>query len=339
LQPTGEQQGAEGEHTVGLGDTRVAFLNLRDFGAVGDGKADDTVAITDAIQAGRERRLPVYFTRGEYRVTKPLVIEAQSLIGSEAAGWNADVCPMPRVMVDHAGGSAVTMQDGASIHGLAFAYDRRCDTRYPETVLLAGIGLALSNVCIQYPDDAIIADGKNNIGRLNIENIFIVAPRGTGVYVTRTHDIATLRSIEVWNNAKEMFPGPAFKFGHNAGLRAIHLFAYNVEVGFEVVEDGKEGTWATFAECGTDFCNVGWSVKGNARHDFGITGGYYRNHHESLRIDSRRSNIRVSGAELKSNGAPAVVSQACHSLIMNACRFWRDCRLSPADLLCRRRLD
>jgi hypothetical protein len=46
--------------------------NVRTFGAVGDGKADDTAAIQKAVDAGGGVvRLP----KGTYRITRPIVIE------------------------------------------------------------------------------------------------------------------------------------------------------------------------------------------------------------------------------------------------------------------------
>jgi len=65
----------------------AASVTVRDFGALGDGKADDTSAIQKAIDA---KTGDVYFPRGVYRVSQPLVIELDkvgptSLIGSGAA--------------------------------------------------------------------------------------------------------------------------------------------------------------------------------------------------------------------------------------------------------------
>jgi hypothetical protein len=46
--------------------------DVRDFGASGDGKQDDTEAIRHAVRDGDG---VLYFPRGEYRITAPIEIE------------------------------------------------------------------------------------------------------------------------------------------------------------------------------------------------------------------------------------------------------------------------
>lgn len=50
----------------------VPLLNVKDYGAVGDGKTDDTNAIQKAIQSKKGSR-QLYFPQGVYLVSKPLV--------------------------------------------------------------------------------------------------------------------------------------------------------------------------------------------------------------------------------------------------------------------------
>jgi len=50
----------------------IPLLNVKDFGAVGDGKTDDTNAIQRAIQSKKDSR-QLYFPPGVYLISKPLV--------------------------------------------------------------------------------------------------------------------------------------------------------------------------------------------------------------------------------------------------------------------------
>lgn len=297
-------------------------LNVMDFGAKGDGKADDTAAIAKAIEAGAARKFPVSFPRGEYRVTKPLTIEGQSLMGNEPGAWSSDSGPMPTIHVDHRLGPAIIMKGASSVHGLGFMYDNKTAEKYPPAISLAGVGLSITNVRIAYCTDGIIADGTSNTGRLNIENVFMVSPRNLGLYVTRSYDIPTIRNVEVWNNMH--YPGvTAFRFGQVDGMRASQLMAFGVKVGFDLVDDTTGGVWATFDGCGTDACEFGWRAEGEKGHTVGINGGYFWDHFQTFLLKNPNASIRVTGVECQSNGAPVVEATKCRMLIMTGCRIAR----------------
>ncbi|MFQ6036740.1 MAG: right-handed parallel beta-helix repeat-containing protein [Sedimentisphaerales bacterium] len=65
----------------------LAECSVRDYGAVGDGQADDTAAIEATVRAGEG---VVYFPKGNYRLTRPVVVDLNacnkiSLIGNGTA--------------------------------------------------------------------------------------------------------------------------------------------------------------------------------------------------------------------------------------------------------------
>ena len=68
-------------------ETTNLFLTVRDFGAIGDGKTDDTKAFQRAVESGRG---DVHVPRGTYRLTKTIVVDLDrigpvSIIGSGTA--------------------------------------------------------------------------------------------------------------------------------------------------------------------------------------------------------------------------------------------------------------
>ena len=67
------------------------FADVRDFGAVGDGVADDTAAINRALyqlycrQANTQIRRTLYFPAGTYKVTESIVIPTYAKLVGEGA--------------------------------------------------------------------------------------------------------------------------------------------------------------------------------------------------------------------------------------------------------------
>jgi hypothetical protein len=60
--------------------------NVRDFGAVGDGTADDTTAIQNAINDGQSNGKPIFLPVGTYRVTKTLRVSDEiDIFGEDAS--------------------------------------------------------------------------------------------------------------------------------------------------------------------------------------------------------------------------------------------------------------
>ncbi len=58
--------------------------NLRDFGAIGDGKADDTAALATAVATG-DRPLVLYLPSGQYRITRwPEIPDYATILGDGA---------------------------------------------------------------------------------------------------------------------------------------------------------------------------------------------------------------------------------------------------------------
>ncbi|MFS0837268.1 glycosyl hydrolase family 28-related protein [Paenibacillus sp. 1P03SA] len=58
------------------------FFNVRDFGAVGDGIADDSTAIQNCVNAAYAHSGSVYFPGGVYKITKTILFDQTSLVDS-----------------------------------------------------------------------------------------------------------------------------------------------------------------------------------------------------------------------------------------------------------------
>lgn len=312
-------------------------VSVRDFGAVGDGKADDTGAFVKALAAAA--KLPtgrtVLVPPGSYRLTAPLTVESTLLLGLAAGGWPADSRPLPTIVVDSpAPQPCIIARTGASLHGLSFDFLYAGDPKreFGPCVRLSGGGVSLTNLLLHNPTEGIMWDGATNIGRLNLENIFIVNAHRCGVYVAHTLDVATLRNVEVWNYVPDLVNTcTGFRLGHNDEIRLSNCAVVAAAVGFHFVEtkfpDGRTGaTWGGMDNCTVDFSGTGIQV--DAATILRISGGSLWAHHFGVVVGGR-SNVILAGADVRANGGNCLHVVDCDSLTVSGCLFKKNGRSWP----------
>jgi Pectate lyase superfamily protein len=110
--------------SVALGPSALADVidrvSVKDHGAMGDGSADDTVAILAAIDEAKVAGKAVYFPPGTYRITSSLVLDsthggfARGLIGEGLDSKIISNLPIPLITIDTSAGRI----DGITITNL-----------------------------------------------------------------------------------------------------------------------------------------------------------------------------------------------------------------------------
>ena len=178
---------------------RKSVTTVRDFGAVGDGKSDDTAAIQAAVDSRLgEVRLP----RGVYRITRPIVIELDrvgptAIVGSGAARLvMAGAGPAIKFVGTHAGTAdpkTVTPEvwsrqrmptvDGIEIVG---AHESAVGIEATGTMQMI-----VTRVTVRYALHAIHLTKRNR--NVIIANCHLYQNRGAGVYL----DDVNLHQINV----------------------------------------------------------------------------------------------------------------------------------------------
>ena len=308
-------------------------VNVRTLGAKGDGKTDDTPAFLAAIEKARAGEGIILVPRGKYLISKPLDIEKLTLTGSGVGAWPADVDTLPSIIPIHRDGPAIIIGKGGFLNGIDITYKWKIEpTNGPAAVLITGVGAVVRDVRIRYAWDGILADGEHNIGRVDIGNVFMNSIRNIGVRITGTWDASRVHNVEIWNtkNLKcETLPGIGFLLGRNDMLHISDCFVFGMSIGFELTNQIrnckiKGATWAVMNGCATDYCNTGIVVNGKGRHRLTVSGGSFWNHRESLVVNAgEKSRVRVSGSELKSNGAPVVRVNSCDNTVITGCTLLR----------------
>ncbi len=222
-------------------ETTNVFLTVRDFGAVGDGKADDTKAFQRAVDSGRG---DVYVPGGTYRLTKTIVVDLDrigpvSIFGSGTAKLvMAGLGPALKLIGTHKGtADPGTVEDNVwknqrmpSVSGLEIvgADPQACGveakgtmkatfTRLQIRKVLHGIHLTERNRnviisdCHIYENSGIgIYLDHVNLHQINVGNSHISYNEGGGI-VQRGGDVRNLQigNCDIEGNMGEKVPATA----------------------------------------------------------------------------------------------------------------------------------
>jgi hypothetical protein len=180
-------------------------VNVKDFGAVGDGAADDTAAIQAAINAAQAGVVSVYLPAGRYRLASPLTITTSVNMRGEGAEFNYVTTTYRGTWFhfDHAGvGISVTTtgHDGVTLQSFGTVRNQPAPTSgwAPNSndwdILINGTDVSLNNLMLLNPTKAI---QMASIGRLNINHLR-GQPFQKGIEIERALDVCQINNIHFW---------------------------------------------------------------------------------------------------------------------------------------------
>lgn len=122
-------------------------VSARDFGAVGDGVADDTAAIRKALDSVAPGGGIVNLPAGAYRITDSLKVPQGVTLLGEGARWEGSAT---RIIIEKPGFVGIKLGHAASVKGLAILYPNNADnanpTPYPPAIQLEGINPSVENI-------------------------------------------------------------------------------------------------------------------------------------------------------------------------------------------------
>ena len=309
-------------------------LSVTKFGAVGDGTTDDTDAFLKALAEGRGKRVPISVPDGQYRLTRPLSIHAQGLIGNPWGSWVADVIALPVLLPESVDGPALTLEMGGSLSGIEIRYpndDPARPVERPSAIRLGETGATVRCVKISHPWIGIdTVPVHTNPGRTVVENVFVNAPHKTGIHFTGAADVCLFRNIEVWTppqtSSTFATEGVGFHFQRGDGIRLTDCFVLGADRGFLFTESDVNGPLAGvftgyLSNCLSDFCNTGLEVRGD--HRVTMTGGGLWSHGSSARLEAGQATFLASSVEMFSNADAAVRVTGAKDVVVQGCRIER----------------
>lgn len=258
-------------------------LNVKDFGAIGDGKHDDTAAIQSAIDTAAKTGDRLNMPAGKYLVTKSINVQPGVSIQGAAnaprynspltgtvilATWGRDKENDPALFV---------MLDSTSVSGLTVYYpeQKATDIRpYAWTFHMVNNDNTLENITLINSYNAILVGGTGpewNV-RHRIRSVYGCALRH-GIYVDGCSDVGRVDNVHFhghWWWSKEVGGAPdeggklglvnrylmdnleAFTFGRTDWEYITNTFVFIAKTGYRFIETKKGAASAQMSGIGAD---------------------------------------------------------------------------------------
>lgn len=306
--------------------TLLNDVNVKSYGATGNGVTDDTAAFQAAIAAAQASQTNngIYVPMGKYVISSSLTLYQLEMVGKIAGGWPADSMPMPMLLIRQYNEPALIMQDGSSIHGIAINYDASSPSNSSAPgVSLQGEGVTISSLRIQNPYDGISTPATATPNRARLSDIFIVAPVHMGVQVSKVYDFIQCQHIEVWCNTG-FSTGPGFSFGMINGGTFNGLLGFQCTPGVQIYTDTNTGG-GTFTgnliDCCMDASTTGLSITGD--HQVKVTAGDWDCEFYGTTVNGTNAQVSIVGGKWHANGANAIDVTLAKNVIVSGCMFYQ----------------
>jgi len=274
--------------------------NVRDFGAKGDGKTDDTAAFQRALdEAGKAGGGVVYAPRGNYLFKGHLVVPNGVTLkgvwesvpahnGIRDAGLPKPTDDGTTFLITEGAGSEegapfITLNTNSTLKGVVLYYpEQKTDdvpTPYPWAIAMRGKNPAVLDVEMLNPYNGI--DATQNERHL-IRNVH-GQPLRRGVLVDQIYDIGRIENVHFnpWFSMKpklfewQMENGEAFIFGRSDWQYVLNTFCYGYKVGYRFTQTKAGVCNGNFLGIGADDCLVAVLVEQTAPMGVLITNGEF----------------------------------------------------------------
>lgn len=255
------------------------FLNVRSFGATGDGKADDTHAFQDAIDAASRGGGVVFVPAGQFLIKSHLIVKPNVVLKGifEAPTARTQRSGSTLLAVEDSGGlngePFLTLQANATLKGLTIFYPEQSRTEpkpYPWTVRGSGDNCSIVDVLLVNPYAA-VDFGTQPAGRHFINGLYAQALY-RGIFVDRCFDVGRISNVHLWPFWDESLlkwteqNGEAFVIGRTDWEYMSNCFCIGYKVGYHflALKDGPGN--AVLTQCGSDIGPLAVRVENSQGH-------------------------------------------------------------------------
>lgn len=334
------------------GEKTSGEWSVRDFGAVGDGKADDTVAFQSALDAaGNAGGGVVNAPPGRYRFKGRLNIpQATTLAGQWQSvpshmGVRSPSSPRPKLDVgtiflptaDKGNEDApafIDMTHNSVLRGVVIFYEDQPTTGapipFPFAIHMMGDNIAVLGVELLNPYKGIEAIRCPRMFVRNVQG----QPLRIGMYVDGVTDIGRMENVH-WNPYWRWDPqmvkwmgenGEGFVLGRCDWQYVLNTFCLGYKVGYHFIQTEMGPFNGNLLGIGADRCVTAFKVENAKRHGIRITNGEFVSLAPKLpkRIDSSSFGARSAEVDQRDYDPTMVVIDESNigSVRFVNCAFW-----------------
>jgi hypothetical protein len=278
--------------------------SVRDYGAKGDGKTDDTAAFQKALDAaGLAGGGTVLADRGNFFFAGHLAVPAAvtlagiwksvpSHVGLRNAGSPKPTDDGTTFLVTENEGKEdgtgfITLTDNSTLSGVVLFYPLQKDNQepraYPWAVVMRGQNPAVLDVELLNPYNGI--DASRNERHL-IRNVS-GQPLRRGVFVDSIYDVGRIENVHFnpwWSMKAALFDwqmknGEAFIFGRSDWQYVLNTFCFGYKIGYKFVQTSSGGCNGNFLGIGADDCFTSLAVENCAVFGLLISNGEFTSFH------------------------------------------------------------
>lgn len=280
------------------------LFSVRDFGAKGDGKTDDTAAFQQALDAAAKAGGgTVHAPRGNYffagHLNVPGAVTLQGIWTSVPAHNGVRDAGLPKPTDDgttflvtesadnEAGPPFITLNHNSTLKGVVLYYPKQDPAAepkpYPWAIAMRGKNPAVLEVELLNPFNGI--DASQNERHL-IRNVH-GQPLRRGILVDAIYDIGRIENVHFnpwWCSSGKLFAwqqqhGEAFIFGRSDWQYVLNTFCFGYSVGYKFIQTKTGGCNGNFLGIGADDCFTAVVVEQSAPMALLISNGEFVSFH------------------------------------------------------------
>lgn len=310
----------------------VGGYSVRDFGAKGDGKTDDTSAFQAALAAAKEAKVNLYVPAGTYKLTTGLALGNVTMCGPGIHDITKEANKLPVLLISQNSANAITLSSGA-INGIHIQYLSGSASK-KAAIYLTGPGNRISNVKISNAYQGIVFDqisSSINPGRSNIEGVVIEGTRYMGMKVTNTYDVTYLHNVSVTGTSNEYkTAGIGIWFEKNDDVRVSDCQVMNACYGYKFTDlkkasggDETMSTWGNFLRCKASGVSYGIHISSNFPDQrmapIVFNDGNIQASNSTVFVEKSGGVLTMTNTALNCSGAATLNIQGGHNIMLNNC--------------------